>query len=128
MGNTQVACDFSAGSYQCRQDGYMWDADSDGYDPEDLSYPCPCCNTLVYLQKAKEEAETTESHSGYWGVHTGADIWTNSVDLARSANPAGVDAALQTVGVVEALVPGPDEFNVVVMNDQWSKDKSGLPN
>lgn len=114
-------CDYSRGTWQCRGNGQLWDADSDGYDPDDNSEPCPGCNTLEYLQHAKEEAETTIDLSGIYGTSTGEDIWVTAVMIARKANPAGIAAALTVIGPVDTLVPddsAQDGFRVVRHNEQ----------
>ena len=42
-------CDYQAGTWECRGDGYLWDADSDGLDSNDHTYPCPKCNPKIFL-------------------------------------------------------------------------------
>ena len=92
-------------TYECRGDGYLWDADDDGYDPDDTSSPCPRCNTKAYLETVKEEAEAVISGSCN-GVHyTGRSLWERAVETARSANAQGADAALRAIENVQALEP-----------------------
>lgn len=95
-------CDFQHGTIECRGDGYCWDADSDGYDPEDHSMPCPACNTKGWLEQRKEEAETCSSFSGF-DSGTGVDIWESAVRVAQRENPDGVEALLREICVVNAL-------------------------
>lgn len=95
-------CDFQHGTIECRGDGYCWDADSDGYDPNDHSMPCPACNTKGWLEQRKEEAETCSSFSGF-DSGTGVDIWESAVRVAQRENPDGVEALLREIGVVNAL-------------------------
>lgn len=112
-------CDYFRGTWQCRGDGQLWDADSDGYDPDDTSEPCPGCNTLQYLQDAKEEAETTVYHAGISGMSTGEDIWLSAVTIAKEANLAETESILATIGPVDALVPDDnceDQVRVVRLN------------
>lgn len=112
-------CQFYRSTWECRGDGYLWDADSDGYDPDDTSHPCPCCNTLEYLKAAKEEAETVShwSDMGYSG--TGETIWINSLSWASSANPEAARLALAEIGPVHALVhddSAPEGYVVSINN------------
>lgn len=96
-------CDFQIGTYECRGDGHLWDADMDGYDPNDFSDPCPKCNTDDFLAAAKDEAESTSFYSSMSGSGSGIDIWNSAVAAAREWNPDGLRAALQSIGRVEAL-------------------------
>lgn len=90
---------------ECRGDGYLWDADDDGYDPDDLTYPCPQCNTETYLLQAKEESETCSCGSDCGYHYTGESIWLGAVRVAEAANPEASKVALKKVGVVATLVP-----------------------
>lgn len=73
-------------------DGYLHDADGDGYDPSDATHPCPRCNTREYLADARSESLGTETLS--WGTGagmktiTGDDIWNIAKCWARQENPA----------------------------------------
>ncbi|SMH64613.1 protein of unknown function [Acidithiobacillus ferrivorans] len=97
----------------CCIDGYLWDLDSCDEPGGRLSdggdMPCPKCNTLEYLEQAKEEAESCTSGSvfvsggGY--AYTGESIWLSAVRKAESLNPDGAAHALQKLGVVKTLVP-----------------------
>jgi len=100
-------CDFQQGTIECRGDGYCWDADEDGYDPEDHSIPCPRCNTAGWLEKKKEEAETTSFYqSGTTG--SGVDIWENAVAVAMRENPGAARQALAEIGCVAPLCEDKD--------------------
>ncbi|EKT4540983.1 hypothetical protein QEM15_003175 [Pseudomonas putida] len=103
----QKACTFQRGTWECRGDGYLWDADSDGWDPNESDNPCPCCNTLEYLELAKEEAEGCSSWSNCGSSGTGEDIWLNCLQWAEEANPEGIEEILKQIGPVEALVADP---------------------
>ncbi len=102
------SCNFQRGTWECRGDGYLWDADSDGYDPEDTGDPCPCCNTLEYLTQAKEEAETCSRWLDMYGAGTGETIWLRRLALAKQANQVRTDEVLKEIGPVHALVYDPD--------------------
>lgn len=108
MSEIQNTCSFQRGTWECRGDGYLWDADSDGYEADDFSSPCPCCNTKLYLQNAKEEAETVSRWSDMGSGGTGEDIWVNCLSWAKAANPEGIDGVLAEIGPVHALVDDPD--------------------
>jgi hypothetical protein len=90
---------------ECRGDGYMWDADHDSYDPDDLSMPCPECNTEAYLLEAKEDAESCSHGSANGYVYTGESIWLGAVRVAEAANDPVAKAVLLKIGVVDALLP-----------------------
>lgn len=95
-------CNFQHGTIECRGDGYCWDADCDGFDPNDHSLPCPACNTKGWLEQQKEEAETCISFSGI-DSGTGVDIWESAVRVAQRENPEGFEAVLREIGEVNAL-------------------------
>ena len=97
-----AACGFQHGTIECRGDGYCWDADCDGFDPDDLSMPCPQCNTKGWLEQQKEQAESVSYFSGF-DSGTGVDIWESAVKVARRENPDQVDRLLVEIGIVNAL-------------------------
>ena len=96
-------CEFQNGTYECRGDGYIWDADHEGYDPEDLSWACPNCNTEQYLLNAKDEAESTSSFSSGHSSGTGVTIWESAVAVAKKWNEDAANIALKSVSKVTAL-------------------------
>lgn len=96
-------CDFQFGTYECRGDGYLWDADTDGYDPSDFSDPCPQCNTDDFLSAAQDEAQSTSFYSSMNGSGSGVDIWHNAVLSVQKWNPEGLSGSLRKIGRVEAL-------------------------
>ena len=102
--NPSTICTYQFGTWECRGDGFLWDADCDGYDPEEQDNPCPCCNTLEYLRHAKEEAETTSYWSNGYSSGTGETIWVGSVRRATEENPDATAEALREIGEVHALV------------------------
>ena len=94
---------------ECRGDGFLWDADDDGYDPSDKSCPCPQCNTKQYLESAKEQAEECSDGHVNGRSFTGESIWKGAVAVAEAANPTEAAAALMEIGIVSALVPDPSK-------------------
>lgn len=101
---TRPACGYWAGgTMECRGDGYLWDADHDGYDPDDHTYPCPQCNTLEFLWSASESASTTSFFTNMAGSGTGDDIWRNAVAHALKINRDAAVAALITIHRVTTL-------------------------
>lgn len=102
-------CDFRNGRWECRGDGYLWDADSDGYDPNQYGQPCPACNTKEFLLYAKEEAETASCGSNNWHYYTGETVWLGAVQRAEIANSEVARRALVEIGLVEALRPADNE-------------------
>lgn len=95
------------GTIECRGDGFMWDADCDGYDPDDKSMPCPACNTATWLAEAKETAESCSYMSSYSGGLTGEQVWANSIQIAIRANPHLAPRAVRLMGVVRPIIDHP---------------------
>jgi hypothetical protein len=103
-------CNYWHGStYECRGDGYMWDADQDGYDEEDKSFPCPACNTREYLSDAKENGEGISYSSGWNGDWTGETMWVGAVKVAMRANPQGAPRILRQIGIVRPIIDHPTD-------------------
>ncbi|KJS35680.1 MAG: hypothetical protein VR70_14520 [Rhodospirillaceae bacterium BRH_c57] len=96
-------CNYQLGTIECRGDGYLWDADCDGYAPNEADHPCPSCNVQTFLQRSKEDAETTSEWSTMTAHGTGADIWRCAVATAEREAPDDAAAALRKIGTVLAL-------------------------
>ena len=116
LATPKLGCNYwhRGSTYECRGDGYLWDADDDGFDPEDHSSPCPQCNTLEYLRSAQEEAESVSYASFNTLAYTGESLWANAVAIARRVNPEVAEAALKSIGTVVALRPHETEPNATV--------------
>lgn len=69
-------------------DGYLWDLDSDDGDglTSGGDIPCPMCNTNLYLDSAKEEAENTSWGSSMTYLYSGAMILENALICAEKNN------------------------------------------
>lgn len=101
-------------------DGYLHDADADGYIPSDQTHPCPRCNTKTYLEYAFEEAGGTEllgwgSGAGMTYV-TGDEIWEIAKRWAHQENPSEAEAlisALETSLHREAIAETPSSVEGV---------------
>ena len=104
-----TGCGYQHGTWECRGDGYLWDADSDGYDPEDYSYPCPGCNMLEFLKSRKEDAESTCDGSSLYWSYTGVSLWEDGLAHAREIDAEAAEAALLEIGFVDALQPADNE-------------------
>ena len=104
-----MMCTYQRGTWECRGDGFLWDADCDGYDPTEFDHPCPECNTKEFLAAAKEYAETTTSASCGGGAGysqwTGADWWRAHVEAARKLNPDAARKAEHELCPINAMVP-----------------------
>jgi len=109
-------CDFQSGTWECRGDGYLWDADDDGYDPEDFSEPCPKCNTKAFLLDRKESAETTSYGSNNFSSYTGESLWLRAVQYAESYNALATAAALAEIRLVETLRPAKNKEGYEVVS------------
>lgn len=78
--------------------GYLHDADGDGYIPSDTTHPCPRCNTREYLEVRKEHCDGTELQG--WGTgagmtyRTGAEMWETSKAWARQENPTDAETII----------------------------------
>ena len=101
-------CGYQSGTMECRGDGYLWDADHDGFDKYDISYPCPDCRTKEYLENAKEQAESTSSFFNMSSSGTGVDIWQGAVKHALEQNGGAAEQALKEIGKVEAIFDDPN--------------------
>ena len=99
------ACTYQRFTFECRGDGFLWDADHDGWDPTEQDHPCPRCNVPEFLARAKEEAQSTVDWQSGGEYQTGEDIWLNHLAYALKQNPDAVPAALAELGPVDALVP-----------------------
>ena len=95
-------------------DGYLHDADGDGYIEDDVSEPCPRCNTREFLARRKEDADSTVSMS--WGspggmvTVTGDEIWERSKRWALQENPS---EAPELIGRLETSAPGGSKASAV---------------
>lgn len=101
----EPACTYQRFTFECRGDGFLWDADHDGWDPTEQDHPCPRCNVPEFLARAKEEAQSTVDWQSGGECQTGEDIWLNHLAYALKQNPDAVPAALAELGPVDALVP-----------------------
>jgi len=95
------------GTIECRGDGYMWDADDDGWYEDDHSMPCPACNTREYLADAKENGEGCSYSSGIGGEWTGETMWLGALSVAMRANPHGAPKLLRQIGIVRPIIDHP---------------------
>lgn len=122
--NPETICTFQRWTWECRGDGFLWDADNDGFAPSEQDHPCPACNTLEYLLRAKEEAETTSSYSNVYSSGTGETIWLGALRLASEENPDRTSEALRAIGAVHTLVDddtSPDGYVVRTHNSPASE-------
>ena len=84
-------------------DGYLYDADKDGYDPHDKSHSCPQCNTKEFLEDVFEKAESiSEFRCGAGGIYICGNshtIWENGCALARKFNPTAAEEIITGLGI-----------------------------
>jgi len=102
-------CDYQRGTVECTGTGLLWDADKDGWSDEFNEGPCPQCNTQAFLERAKDDAESTISGSGMVSSYTGESLWLSAVRVAEACNPAGAVKALAAIGVVACLAPADND-------------------
>jgi len=93
------ACPYVNGFWKCRGDGYLWDADSDGWVESDTSYPCPQCNTEEYLRGHLDHARGWSSYQ--WIYTSGAEHWQTASAVAIEANRDVAIRVLNEIGPVE---------------------------
>lgn len=94
-------CNFSSGTGHCNDAGYVWDLSSDVTVSELM--PCPACNTVAYLESARETAET-QAVGWYDGVpHSGVEVWVHAVTLALQWNASTARQVLYRFGFVNAI-------------------------
>lgn len=96
-------CPYIDSIFECNGNGFLFDSEASSVDPNDTSHPCPACNTMEFLDDAKEEAETCSSYSGIGGNGSGVTIWEEAVALAMAANKVACMVYLHSTGVVNAL-------------------------
>ena len=85
------------------ENGWLYDLDGDGFDPEDIDHPCPQCNTREFLRRAFADAESIEG----WGYSNGAvyvsgsgrTLWENGCAWARKFNPTEAGTIIAELGI-----------------------------
>jgi hypothetical protein len=103
-GQLHALCDFDGPWFGANYpdafcvDGYLHDADHDGYDPADTDNPCPRCNTAKFLDVRRERAATTAyvsiRTSGFFDEMDGEEIWNRSKEWARQENADEAEAII----------------------------------
>jgi non-ribosomal peptide synthetase component F len=73
--------------------------------------PCPRCNTELYLQQAKENAESRAVGSPNGVLCTGENLWLSAVRIAEVANQGVAHDVLRHMGVVTPLAPDDDSMD-----------------
>jgi len=91
-------CGYYYREWACREGGYLWDADGDGYDPSDVTHACPSCNTRQYLIDGVDQAQNLNSFNGMYA--SGAEQFRHRMEMAIAANPRGAAAILEEIGPV----------------------------
>lgn len=73
-------------------DGFLWDLDSGDGDglTNGGDRPCPACNTAVYLDSAKDDAESTSWGSDMFSLYSGAMIIEGALKHAEKIAPRAV--------------------------------------
>ena len=72
---------------------------------------CPRCNTKLYLEHAKEDAESRAVRSQNGVLRTGENIWLSAVRIAEKENQGVTQNVLQNMGIVTPLVPDTDSMD-----------------
>ncbi|TPG86734.1 hypothetical protein EAH72_34410 [Pseudomonas caspiana] len=95
-------CRYHDGVRQCDGSGFLSDPQYTVLSPEHAK-PCPCCNTMLWLMDAKNEAGSL-ALTGTDGV-TIERVWLEALSTAYRANPDQVLHALEAIGAVDVLIP-----------------------
>lgn len=101
-------------------DGYLWDADSDdgeGGLTRGGEWACPRCNTLAWLDEARDEAGACGEAN--WRPWCGAVQWERACEKALAENPDGARLYLDLMGPFEA-VDWPDREAVYAGCASWN--------
>jgi hypothetical protein len=108
-------CQYQRGTFECRGDGFLWDADEEGWSADEQDHACPRCNTNQYLLDAKETAESLSSGASQGIYYTGESIWLHSVQVAEAENLSDAKTALSLIAQVDTLRDAQNEqgFEVV---------------
>ncbi|WP_223508958.1 MULTISPECIES: hypothetical protein [unclassified Pseudomonas] len=104
-------CRYVDGVRQCDGSGFLTDPKLALLSPEHAK-PCPCCNTMLWLMDAKNEAGSLAA-TGADGV-TIERVWLDALSTAYRANPDLVLRALESIGDVEVLIPVKGEGSPVI--------------
>lgn len=86
-------CDYTGNDFGAHYDdaacrsGFLWDLDGDGWVDGDFEHPCPKCNTVAFLDGAKEDAENTSWGSFQMIPYCGAMILEGAIKKARKHAP-----------------------------------------
>ncbi len=72
---------------------------------DSLGALCPRCNTKLYLEHAKEDAESRAVRSQNGVLCTGENIWLSAVRSAEKENQGVAQNVLRDMGIVTPLIP-----------------------
>lgn len=108
-------CDFQYGTVECTGTGLLWDADTDGWNEDFNEGPCPKCNSAEYLQRAKEDAESSSFYSNAFDSGTGLNVWLGAVATCLLWNRPAAVKALKEIGKVECLVDLNDDHSLTAI-------------
>lgn len=96
-------CDYVATPWSCGGSGYLWLADE--IPAASGKYPCPKCNTEVFLRKAKMIAQERLPIADVCPCcepvgPSATDVWRAAVSAAIVANPLETEKSLAAIGRV----------------------------
>jgi len=104
-------CRYHDGVRQCDGSGFLSGPQYTVMSPEHAK-PCPCCNTMLWLMDAKNEAGSL-ALTGTDGV-TIERVWLDALSTAYRANADQVLRALEAIGAVDVLIPVKGEGNSLI--------------
>lgn len=104
-------CRYHDGVRQCDGSGFLSDPKYTVMSPEHAK-PCPCCNTMLWLMDARNEAGSL-ALTGTDGI-TVERVWLDALSTAYRANADQVLRALEAIGAVEVLIPVKGEGNSLI--------------
>lgn len=89
-----MSCDYTALNFACNGDGYLTLGAGAA-----TGYPCPRCNTAIYLEKCYRAAQARQSDNATCiccGPGLSFDsIWSTAIQAARACNPEVAEAAIR---------------------------------
>jgi hypothetical protein len=98
------SCSFQAFGWVCGSTGYLGVEGAGG--STGLAYPCPQCNTRVFLEKAYAHLRKTRYAFRKCPCcgpgMAGEELWDNAVETARECNPAVTNEVLTELRAMEA--------------------------
>jgi hypothetical protein len=92
-------------------DGFFFANGQKVHAKDCLGVLCPRCNTNLYLEHAKEDAESRAVRNQNGVLRTGENICLSAVRSAEKEKQGVTQNVLQNMGIVTPLVPDTDSMD-----------------